>query len=129
MTTDPMRLAFIQTFTTLIGGELDKTFDHEFLPCWHGEHKTYYHFFLTGWQAALSQPAQEWQPIETAPKDGTRVLLIHAQSGFVMGYYKSWQLDGKSGGLWRYEGIHTANVEPTHWMPLPKPPINGGKSE
>ncbi|WP_424441089.1 DUF551 domain-containing protein [Parvibaculum sp.] len=59
----------------------------------------------------------EWQPIETAPKDGTKILLTgpHDANGRYMevcGYWKdrfpvTW-MDGHG--------------EPTHWMPLPAPP-------
>ena len=64
----------------------------------------------------------EWQPIETAPKDGTpflsyRVLRSHPDIASV----RFWP-DGKIGGLaggWRYD---LNGNGPTHWMPLPTPP-------
>ena len=66
----------------------------------------------------------DWQPIETAPKDGTRILLYPAFSNGRgqyqgdIGYFYSpgecWYLQnvGHLNGRWR----------PTHWMPLPPPP-------
>lgn len=59
----------------------------------------------------------DWQPIETAPKDGT-VILIGAHLGIDIGLWADW-LNG-----WIDEaqsGYHDPNW-PTHWMPLPNPP-------
>jgi hypothetical protein len=66
----------------------------------------------------------EWQPIETAPKDGSNIIL--ANSGRVaFGKY----LDN-SKTRWPWEGWITpdgpwggrATKPATHWMPLPPPP-------
>ena len=57
-----------------------------------------------------------WQPIETAPKDGTETLLW--EKGFevyAVGYF--CELAEK----WVVFGTHW-NWQPTHWMPLPEPP-------
>ncbi len=68
------------------------------------------------------QRVAEWQPIETAPKDGTRVLLCidHGEWGD-----KVWT--GLWGDGWMVS-YGKARTEPTHWMPLPKAPANGGNS-
>lgn len=66
----------------------------------------------------------EWQPIETAPRDGTLVLLWWDGDFAPVGF---WQ-DG-----WVYTMTQARNLdgavidillgyEPTHWMPLPEPP-------
>jgi hypothetical protein len=66
----------------------------------------------------------EWQPIESAPKDGSKVLL-NWKSGIVIGWYERrtvnthlspWRRDlfGKGDTAW--------GAEPKHWMPLPQPP-------
>ena len=71
----------------------------------------------------------EWQPIETAPKDGT----------WIIGTAKDWQggvvsMQWDSGGSTVIGGDYTGwvrrdpssrllfamrNIKPTHWMPLP----------
>ncbi len=58
------------------------------------------------------------QPIESAPKDGTRILLhpaIEVADSWSKGYwskdYKEWFVGGCAMG-----------VQPTHWMPLPDAP-------
>lgn len=60
----------------------------------------------------------DWQPIETAPKDGADILLgAFYDSGHwdvVLGRWQSWRrLPG-----WPPCG----RTYPTHWMPLPAPP-------
>lgn len=63
-----------------------------------------------------SQSAQEWQPIETAPKDGTEILLF---SGWDIGLCY-WRNDSCFLG-WTWGAGNRFN-NPSHWMPLPQPP-------
>jgi hypothetical protein len=62
-----------------------------------------------------------WQPIETAPK-GDRILLYDPQTG--VPDFGSWH----GSGYWCYEGvgIESKNYPPTHWMPSPAAPEEGG---
>lgn len=55
-----------------------------------------------------------WQSIDTAPKDGT-VLLLHENGRVTMGWFDR---DEK---IWfdEFQGRH---IEPSHWMALPEPP-------
>lgn len=64
----------------------------------------------------------EWQPIETAPKDGTPVLLYEPSEDPTV-HVAEWGI-----GDWHlcdfdpgYDLVQRA-VNPTHWMPLPEPP-------
>lgn len=64
--------------------------------------------------------ANEWQPIETAPKDGTVILL--AAKGL-----EDWiQMTGSWAVIreidWYFVGGGWMGVNPTHWMKLPEPP-------
>jgi hypothetical protein len=68
--------------------------------------------------AAQPRVEQEWQPIETAPKDGTQILA----------YWDSGMMTCTDITLW-YEGkwsdpecTEVEYADPTHWMPLPTPP-------
>lgn len=70
-------------------------------------------------KAALSAIRQHlsgdgWQGIESAPKDGTRILL-GAIDGFrpYIGFYEE--------DTWR--DLHYSGMHPTHWQPVPKPPL------
>lgn len=56
----------------------------------------------------------KWQPIETAPTDGTRILLCGRNGKIADGYYG--QPDGYANPkhfVWPY-----INATPTHWVPL-----------
>lgn len=68
-------------------------------------------------RAEAAEAAAKWQPIETAPKDGTDVQVFIpgavVNSRVQTAYY--------FGGMWRvWADIHA--VVPTHWRPLPAPP-------
>lgn len=62
---------------------------------------------------------RERQPIETAPRDGTFVLIhvAHAEPPVSLGYY-----DGGPDWLMAECDIMPSNCHPTHWRPLPAPP-------
>lgn len=60
----------------------------------------------------------ERQPIETAPRDGTRVLL-HPAIEVHDDWSKGWWSDTYQ--CWMVGGSPMGHV-PTHWMPLPPPP-------
>lgn len=63
----------------------------------------------------------EWQPIETAPKDGEKLLMVgttRSTQGVVphigVGWYSTFP------EMWIFGG-QTVSA-PTHWQPLPPPP-------
>ena len=67
-------------------------------------------------------PKEGWQPIGSAPKDGTEMLL-YANGGagdreYVgVGQWATAKGPGTvAGWFWSYA------IRPTHWMPLPEPP-------
>lgn len=95
----------------------------------------------------------EWMPVETAPKDGTSVLLRYYKGTktvfsttsrehvITQAYFKPRQYDAWGvpyGNEWcdalgrlicSLDTGKKKNV-PTHWMPLPAPPLpdaNGGR--
>ena len=68
-----------------------------------------------------SEEAMEWQPIETAPKNGTDVLCFRLLRGEPDIATARWKPDAEAfgGPGWCYApGRHG----PTHWMPMPAPP-------
>lgn len=77
-----------------------------------------------------------WQPIETAPKDGTKILVYEPASEYTEGgvslvSWDSWRISYpgcRTQWDWCLPGSHQdeqggcETVYPTHWMPLPEPP-------
>lgn len=64
----------------------------------------------------------EWQPIETAPRDGTDVLVATDDHKVFAAhsYGGEWvaQADSAADGIYLSFDVG----ELTHWMPLPEPP-------
>lgn len=63
-----------------------------------------------------------WQPIETAPRDGTYVDVWDTSNGRTTdvkwdhGAWKEWTFGFES------PGFVEIDPQPTHWMPRPAPP-------
>lgn len=67
-----------------------------------------------------------WRPIETAPKDGTWVLLWWKETPTGAECFDEWCPE-QAVGKWHYDcwmrcSEYSVGGTPTHWMPLPKPP-------
>jgi hypothetical protein len=65
---------------------------------------------------SVSKEMPPWQPIESAPRDGTKILACNVDSGFVIVVY--------------FRGLHFTDgqwpmIPVTHWCPLPPPPEKG----
>lgn len=58
----------------------------------------------------------DWQPIETAPRDGSDVLIGGYYPNGVWFVSMGWFSEDR--GYWSGHKIDP----PTHWMPLPQPP-------
>jgi len=71
----------------------------------------------------------EWHPIETAPRDGTVVLIYQpADEGddipavIQVARYEATYFDPNIFQWREAEGEQYETYSPTHWMPLPLPP-------
>lgn len=70
-------------------------------------------------RAIMAERERQWQPIETAPRDGKPILLGHEHavfSGYWHQRYQGWT-DGSCDQFGDFWIAH-----PTHWIPLPAPP-------
>ena len=78
------------------------------------------------------QPEQSWQPIKTAPKDGSAILLYFPHKDIVIRGCWEWQGEGDWETCtpdwqdWCTDDDvviqEDPSYEPSLWMPLPKPP-------
>jgi len=68
----------------------------------------------------------QWQPIETAPKDGNDFLIsfyYREDSEPIEQFTKiTYWSDSEKGWDGMAQSIRTGVIKPTHWMPLPNPP-------
>ncbi|ANW00657.1 hypothetical protein [Bradyrhizobium icense] len=76
---------------------------------------------LEALRASVEQ--QQWRPVETAPKDGTRILAFshHGAKGPVMSI-TWWRREEDRKGYVGWGEFNTTYWPPTHWMPLPPIP-------
>lgn len=69
----------------------------------------------------LRAAAREWRPIKSAPNDGEHIIVGWADQPDwdpVIAYFVA---------RWReVQGGEEFHLEPTHWQPVPAPPIHGG---
>lgn len=65
-----------------------------------------------------------WQPISTAPKDGTQILAYAKGPYRDERYYgvAEWAVPDPRGLGRRDDWFWPYAIRPTHWMPLPEPP-------
>jgi hypothetical protein len=100
--------------------------------------------YLTALPTSAERVPDEWQPIETAPKDGTKILGydptgINDPTFAVIYWYEheSYSYSETSNGLFEREthkcdfwsGADYSPFRATHWRPLPAAPSHEGGGE
>jgi len=68
---------------------------------------------------AAAAPKDEWLPIESAPKDGTRVLVDWSDAHYPYICYFG-------GGEWKTDSGGRFGIQPAKWRPLPTAPAMKG---
>lgn len=72
---------------------------------------------------------QAWQPIETAPRDGHKIIQAwHPHLGVPVNIVWGWDDDEEEYGWFLYgnERIGIVDIKFTRWTPLPQPPATEG---
>lgn len=81
-------------------------------------------------EACNAKAVGGWQPIETAPRDGTWIMLFaeRAEPSVSFGYYDDQPFMPDDDEPWGWAFIEAdgmpSRVAPTHWMPLPAAPVS-----
>lgn len=68
-----------------------------------------------------------WYPIETAPQDGTHIIIGGKQVAPAEGKYRTktgciTAYEKRCGAGWTRTAFPDVGLFPTHWQPLPAPP-------
>ena len=78
----------------------------------------------------VTPPEAQWQPIETAPRDGTHILIAFGEDGVCSATYSAddadawpWKFVDQQGvGRPIFNGARDDKYGPTDWQPLPASP-------
>lgn len=74
---------------------------------------------VEAWNTRATPESEEWQPIETAPKDGTKVLCAWAKTFHATPHAEVCECGEEGYWFYSYDGDAPAPDDPpTHWMPL-----------
>lgn len=93
------------------------------LKSWNGDDKYYSNLDTElAWQAWQAAIAAQWQPIETAPKDGTAILAYTAEGQCEVSWLHGEWLQSPCYSTYDGCGAAVLLCPPTHWMPLPPEP-------
>lgn len=124
-----MNAELVRVGDTIIGkdGSPMKVLDVEHVYEWDGPGMNLRQILIT----LNTELAMEWQPIETAPRDGTLVnVWLGEADAEDVAFYCIPGTRLSTGWTWRQGKLRPAmgmwmpvvTVRPTHWMPLPDPP-------
>jgi hypothetical protein len=107
-----------------------REFRHAAYPRWQKALDALLAQMLAAQSPAPAAPAQtsQWQDISTAPKDADFILLAAGGRVSVGGWTTDldcgadWEGQTGMAGWWVVDSL--GECEPTHWQPLPPPPLS-----
>lgn len=75
----------------------------------------------------------EWKPIESAPGDGSYILVANSHGAWIAKWHPVFQSGYRPSNPWASLMLNHDHIDkpgrydhPTHWMPLPPPPEGEG---
>jgi len=79
--------------------------------------------------APRAAEAGEWLPIESAPRDGSYILVCNSHGSWIAKYHPVYPSGYRPSNPWASMMLNHDHIEnpgrfdhPTHWRPLPQPP-------
>lgn len=69
-----------------------------------------------------SRPSPEWQPISSAPKDGTVILGCSGDGSDYRVFSMKWDIESEHGSYGWIDPDWDGGYDPVNWQPLPQPP-------
>lgn len=81
--------------------------------------------------AGALRDADGWQPIESAPRDGSYILVCNSHGSWIAKYQHFYPSGYRPSSPWASMMLNHDHIEkpgrldhPTHWRPLPAPPTD-----
>ena len=81
--------------------------------------------------AGALRDAERWQPIESAPRDGSYILVCNSHGSWIAKYQHFYPSGYRPSSPWASMMLNHDHIEkpgrldhPTHWRPLPAPPTD-----
>jgi len=106
----------------LTDDEIDAIFDAQYEEYGQVCDRLDFRMFARAVLAAEKAKAEPvWQPIETAPKDGTRIIVTNES---VVWTDVKWVVRPRAGERWEHSYLGALGWEPTRWMPTPAAPTH-----
>lgn len=73
--------------------------------------------------SGLVQDEAGWRTMDSAPKDMTEIIVLCGPKDVRLGWYFA-----PSSTTFGWRDQHQKPINPTHWMPLPAPPIRSARA-
>lgn len=87
--------------------------------------------WMAGAESVRERAAEAWRPIESAPRDGSYILVCNSHGSWIAKYQHFYPSGYRPSSPWASMMLNHDHIErpgrfdhPTHWRPLPAPPTD-----